>query len=139
MENIIKDIDILPAEEAQACEFKTTEEENTGKQKKLYIESYGCQMNFSDSEIVASIMKKNGFDTTSNFEQADVIFLNTCSIREKAELTVRKRLTQFNTIKKARPDLTIGVLGCMAERLKDKLLEEEKLVDVVVEIGRAHV
>ena len=132
MENIIKDIDILPAEEAQACEFKTTEEENTGKQKKLYIESYGCQMNFSDSEIVASIMKKNGFDTTSNFEQADVIFLNTCSIREKAELTVRKRLTQFNTIKKARPDLTIGVLGCMAERLKDKLLEEEKLVDVVV-------
>ncbi len=132
MENLIKDIDIIPAEEAQACDFKTTEEENTGKQKKLYIESYGCQMNFSDSEIVASIMKKNGFDTTSDYELADVIFLNTCSIREKAELTVRKRLSQFNQIKKERPEMTIGVLGCMAERLKDKLLEEEKLVDLVV-------
>ncbi|GGZ26791.1 tRNA-2-methylthio-N(6)-dimethylallyladenosine synthase [Echinicola pacifica] len=132
MENIIKDIDILPVEEAQACEYKTTVDENTGKTKKLYIESYGCQMNFSDSEIVASIMKDNGFDTTSNYEQADVIFLNTCSIREKAEQTVRKRLSQFNTIKKQNPSLTIGVLGCMAERLKDKLLEEEKLVDVVV-------
>ncbi|WP_143961656.1 tRNA (N6-isopentenyl adenosine(37)-C2)-methylthiotransferase MiaB [Litoribacter populi] len=132
MENIIKDIDIISAEEAQACDFKTTVEENTGKSKKLYIESYGCQMNFSDSEIVASIMKDNGFDTTSEFEQADVIFLNTCSIRDKAEQTVRKRLTQFNTIKKERPELTIGVLGCMAERLKEKLLEEEKLVDVVV-------
>ncbi|MDN3670129.1 tRNA (N6-isopentenyl adenosine(37)-C2)-methylthiotransferase MiaB [Echinicola jeungdonensis] len=132
MENLIKDIDIIPAEEAQACDFKTTEEQNTGKQKKLYIESYGCQMNFSDSEIVASIMKKNGFDTTSDYEVADVIFLNTCSIREKAELTVRKRLSQFNQIKKEKPEMTIGVLGCMAERLKDKLLEEEKLVDLVV-------
>jgi len=132
MENFIKDIDIIAPEEAQACDFKTTEEENTGKSKKLYIESYGCQMNFSDSEIVASIMKENGFDTTSDFEQADVIFLNTCSIREKAELTVRKRLSQFNTIKKNKPELTIGVLGCMAERLKEKLLEEEKIVDVVV-------
>ncbi|MFD2037381.1 tRNA (N6-isopentenyl adenosine(37)-C2)-methylthiotransferase MiaB [Belliella marina] len=132
MENIIKDIDIISAEEAQACDYKTTEDENTGKSKKLYIESYGCQMNFSDSEIVASIMKDNGFDTTSDFGQADVIFLNTCSIREKAELTVRKRLSQFNNIKKNKPELTIGVLGCMAERLKEKLLEEEKLVDVVV-------
>ncbi|WP_291778128.1 tRNA (N6-isopentenyl adenosine(37)-C2)-methylthiotransferase MiaB [Cecembia sp.] len=132
MENIIKDIDIISPDEAQACDFKTTEEENTGKSKKLYIESYGCQMNFSDSEIVASIMKENGFDTTSDFEQADVIFLNTCSIREKAEQTVRKRLNQFNTIKKNKPEMTIGVLGCMAERLKDKLLEEEKIVDVVV-------
>ncbi|MBW3466447.1 tRNA (N6-isopentenyl adenosine(37)-C2)-methylthiotransferase MiaB [Arthrospiribacter ruber] len=132
MENIIKDIDIIAPEEAQACDFKTTQEENTGKSKKLYIESYGCQMNFSDSEIVASIMKENGFDTTSDFEQADVIFLNTCSIREKAEQTVRKRLSQFNTIKKNKPEMTIGVLGCMAERLKDKLLEEEKIVDVVV-------
>jgi len=132
MENFIKDIDIIAPEEAQACDFKTTEEENTGKSKKLYIESYGCQMNFSDSEIVASIMKENGFDTTSDFEQADVIFLNTCSIREKAELTVRKRLSQFNTLKKNKPELTIGVLGCMAERLKEKLLEEEKIVDVVV-------
>ncbi|MHA7129150.1 tRNA (N6-isopentenyl adenosine(37)-C2)-methylthiotransferase MiaB [Algoriphagus namhaensis] len=132
MENLIKDIDILPAEEAQACDFKTTAEESTGKSKKLYIESYGCQMNFSDSEIVASIMKENGFDTTSDFEKADVIFLNTCSIRDKAEQTVRKRLSQFNTVKKQRPEMTIGVLGCMAERLKDKLLEEEKIVDVVV-------
>jgi tRNA-2-methylthio-N6-dimethylallyladenosine synthase len=132
MENYIKDIDILSPEDAQSCDYKTTEEENTGKSKKLYIESYGCQMNFSDSEIVASIMKENGFDTTSDFEQADVIFLNTCSIREKAEQTVRKRLSQFNTIKKNKPELTIGVLGCMAERLKEKLLEEEKIVDVVV-------
>ncbi|TVP52621.1 MAG: tRNA (N6-isopentenyl adenosine(37)-C2)-methylthiotransferase MiaB [Mongoliibacter sp.] len=132
MENIIKDIDIIAPEEAQACDFKTTEEENTGKSKKIYIESYGCQMNFSDSEIVASIMKESGFDTTSDFEQADVIFLNTCSIREKAEQTVRKRLSQFNTLKKNKPEMTIGVLGCMAERLKDKLLEEEKIVDVVV-------
>ncbi|MFD2202989.1 tRNA (N6-isopentenyl adenosine(37)-C2)-methylthiotransferase MiaB [Shivajiella indica] len=132
MENFIKDIDIIAPEEAQACDFKTTEEENTGKSKKLYIESYGCQMNFSDSEIVASIMKENGFDTTSDFEQADVIFLNTCSIREKAEQTVRKRLNQFNSVKKNKPELTIGVLGCMAERLKEKLLEEEKIVDVVV-------
>ncbi len=132
MENLIKDIDIISGEEAQACDFKTTQEESTGKQKKLYIESYGCQMNFSDSEIVASIMKENGFDTTSNFESADVIFLNTCSIRDKAEQTVRKRLNQFNTIKKEKPEMTIGVLGCMAERLKDKLLEEEKIVDVVV-------
>jgi len=132
MENIIKDIDIISPEIAQACDFKTTEDESTGKSKKLYIESYGCQMNFSDSEIVASIMKDNGFDTTSDFEQADVIFLNTCSIREKAEQTVRKRLSQFNSLKKSKPELTIGVLGCMAERLKEKLLEEEKIVDVVV-------
>lgn len=132
MENLIKDIDIIAPEEAQACDYKTTEEENTGKTKKLYIESYGCQMNFSDSEIVASIMKENGFDTTSDFEKADVIFLNTCSIREKAEQTVRNRLSHFNSIKRTKPELTIGVLGCMAERLKEKLLEEEKIVDVVV-------
>lgn len=130
--DLIKDIDIISAEEAQACDYKTTPDENTGKTKKLYIESYGCQMNFSDSEIVASIMKENGFDTTSDFEKADVIFLNTCSIREKAEQTVRKRLSQFNQIKKENPNLTIGVLGCMAERLKENLLSEEKIVDVVV-------
>jgi tRNA-2-methylthio-N6-dimethylallyladenosine synthase len=132
MSNLIKDIDIISGEEAQACDFKTTVDENTGKSRKLYIESYGCAMNFSDSEIVASIMKENGFDTTSDFNQADVIFLNTCSIREKAELTVRKRLTDFNKAKKNKPEMTIGVLGCMAERLKEKLLEEEKIVDVVV-------
>ncbi|MDX5339712.1 MAG: tRNA (N6-isopentenyl adenosine(37)-C2)-methylthiotransferase MiaB [Cyclobacteriaceae bacterium] len=130
--DLIKDIDIISAEEAQACDFKTTTDENTGKTKKLYIESYGCQMNFSDSEIVASIMKENGFDTTSDFQQADVVFLNTCSIREKAEQTVRNRLNHFNAVKKNKPEMTIGVLGCMAERLKEKLLEEEKIVDVVV-------
>lgn len=132
MNNLIADIDIISAEEAQACDFKTTVDENTGKTRKLYIESYGCAMNFADSEIVASIMKEGGFDTTSDFYQADVIFLNTCSIREKAEQTVRKRLTDFNRAKRNKPELTIGVLGCMAERLKEKLLEEEKIVDIVV-------
>lgn len=132
MDQLIKDIDIITGEEAQAVDYKTTVEENTGKSKKIYIESYGCQMNFSDSEIVASIMKENGYDTTSDFQQADVVFLNTCSIREKAEQTVRNRLNHFNAVKKHKPEMTIGVLGCMAERLKDKLLEEEKIVDVVV-------
>ncbi|MEM8894943.1 MAG: tRNA (N6-isopentenyl adenosine(37)-C2)-methylthiotransferase MiaB [Bacteroidota bacterium] len=131
MTELIKDIDILPAEEA-ACEtFKTTKDSNSNALKKLYIESYGCQMNFSDSEIVSSIMQKDGFDTTSSYEEADVVFINTCSIREKAELTVRKRLTQFNAIKAQKPEMKIGVLGCMAERLKAKLLEEEKIVDIV--------
>ncbi len=106
-------------------------DEKTGKTKKLYIESYGCQMNFSDSEIVTSILKREGFDTTSDINNADVIFINTCSIREKAEQTVRRRLQQFNVIKAKKPDLTVGVLGCMAERLKTKLLEEEKIVDIV--------
>src|SRR5688500_6421065 len=100
--------------------------------RKFYIESYGCQMNFSDSEIVASILSEEGFGATRNFEEADLILLNTCSIREKAEQTVRKRLTEFKKLKKSRPSTLIGVLGCMAERLKSKLLEEEKLVDIVV-------
>lgn len=129
---MIKDIDIIGEPTSESCDFRTTVEAPTGKSKKLYIESYGCQMNFSDSEIVASIMKDNGFDTTSEFEKADVILLNTCSIRDKAEQTVRKRLNQFNSLKRERPEITIGVLGCMAERIKDQLLEEEKLVDVVV-------
>ncbi len=100
--------------------------------KLFYIESYGCQMNFSDSEIVASILNKEGFGATRNFEVADLVLLNTCSIREKAEQTVRKRLTEFKKLKAARPGMLIGMLGCMAERLKSKLLEEEKLVDLVV-------
>lgn len=100
--------------------------------KLFYIESYGCQMNFSDSEIVASILNKEGFGATRNYEAADLVLLNTCSIREKAEQTVRKRLTEFKKIKDARPGMLIGMLGCMAERLKSKLLEEEKLVDIVV-------
>lgn len=132
MDNLISDIDILDKEQEEACGVKVSTDENTGKERKMYIESYGCQMNFSDSEIVTSIMKDNGFDITSDFHEADVIFLNTCSIREKAEQTVRTRLAQFNTIKKKKPEMTIGVLGCMAERLKDKLLEEEKIVDIVV-------
>lgn len=100
--------------------------------KLFYIESYGCQMNFSDSEIVASILNKEGFGATRNFEEADLVLLNTCSIREKAEQTVRKRLTEFKKIKSAKPGMLVGMLGCMAERLKSKLLEEEKLVDLVV-------
>ena len=101
--------------------------------KKMYIESYGCQMNFSDSEIVASILSNEGFNTTSKLEEADLVLVNTCSIREKAEQTVRNRLKVYNAIKKKQnPKMLVGVLGCMAERLKDKFLEEEKLVDIVV-------
>lgn len=100
--------------------------------KKLYIESYGCAMNFSDSEVVAAVLDKEGYSTTRNCEEADLILLNTCSIREKAELTVRKRLTEFKKLKQANPNLVVGVLGCMAERIKTDLLEEEKLVDIVV-------
>ena len=101
-------------------------------QKKFYIESYGCAMNFADSEIVASLLYSEGFGATKNIEEADLILLNTCSIREKAELTVRKRLTEFKKLKLARRSLLVGMLGCMAERLKSQLLEEEKLVDLVV-------
>ena len=100
--------------------------------KKFYIESYGCQMNFSDSEIVASILNDNGFGATGDYTQADLVLLNTCSIREKAEQTVRNRLHIFRQEKQHRPGMLIGILGCMAERLKNKLLEEEKLVDMVV-------
>lgn len=100
--------------------------------RRFYIESYGCQMNFADSEVIASILQEQGYGVTRNVELADLIFLNTCSIREKAELTVRKRLTEFKRLKKNNPSLLIGMLGCMAERLKTKLLEEEKLVDIVV-------
>ena len=100
--------------------------------KHFYIESYGCAMNFADSEVVASILQKNGFGATKNLEEADLIFVNTCSIREKAEVTVRKRLTEFRSLKKNKPGMLVGVLGCMAERLKEKFLQEEKLVDLVV-------
>jgi len=100
--------------------------------RKLYIESYGCQMNFSDSEIVASILTDQGFETTGDYKEADVIFINTCSIRENAEQRVRNRLKEFETAKSRKPGMIVGVLGCMAERLKSKFLEEEKLVDVVV-------
>ncbi len=99
--------------------------------KKLYLESYGCQMNFSDSEVVASILTNEGFSTTRNVDEADVILLNTCSIRENAETRVRNRLTDFKKKKEDHPELVVGILGCMAERLKKSLLEEEKLVDLV--------
>ncbi|MBT1696906.1 tRNA (N6-isopentenyl adenosine(37)-C2)-methylthiotransferase MiaB [Fulvivirgaceae bacterium PWU4] len=132
MEKLFEDIGILDNAGQENCEtFQVSKEQNTGKSRKLYIESYGCQMNFSDSEIVASILQKEGFDTTSDINTADVVFLNTCSIREKAEQTVRNRLSHINGLKKHKPELMVGVLGCMAERLKAKLLEEEKIVDLV--------
>ncbi|OIQ27967.1 MAG: tRNA (N6-isopentenyl adenosine(37)-C2)-methylthiotransferase MiaB [Bacteroidetes bacterium MedPE-SWsnd-G2] len=104
-------------------------EENS---KKLFIESYGCSMNFSDSEIVASILSEQGFNTTTQLEDADLVLVNTCSIRDKAEQTVRKRLEKYNAVKRTNPKMKVGVLGCMAERLKSKFLEEEKIVDLVV-------
>lgn len=100
--------------------------------RKFYIESYGCQMNFADSEVIASILQQSGYGATRNVEEADLVFLNTCSIREKAEQTVRKRLSEFRKLKRNNPGMLIGMLGCMAERLKNNLLEEEKLVDMVV-------
>lgn len=108
-----------------------TEDPNIYK-KKFFIESYGCAMNFSDSEIVASILQSSGFGATRNAEEADLVLINTCSIREKAEQTIRKRLTEFRKAKQQKPGMLIGILGCMAERLKANLLEEEKLVDLVV-------
>ncbi|MFZ2431415.1 MAG: tRNA (N6-isopentenyl adenosine(37)-C2)-methylthiotransferase MiaB [Lutibacter sp.] len=107
-------------------------EQIEGNSKKLYIESYGCSMNLNDSEIVASILSKQGYNTTHLLEEADLVLVNTCSIREKAEQTVRKRLEKYNAIKKINPSMKVGVLGCMAERLKAKFLEEEKIVDLVV-------
>lgn len=118
-------------EEKKQGESLILKQDNEGK-RKLYIESYGCQMNFSDSEIVASILANEGFNTTQHLEEADLVLINTCSIREKAELTVRKRLEKFNAIKRINPGMKVGVLGCMAERLKSKFLEEEKIVDMVV-------
>tara|TARA_B110000116_G_scaffold93871_1_gene81875 strand:- start:2369 stop:3937 length:1569 start_codon:yes stop_codon:yes gene_type:complete len=100
--------------------------------KKVYIESYGCQMNFADSEIVASILNDDGYKITDVLEEASLVLVNTCAIREKAELTVRKRLEYFNSLKIKKSEMTVGVLGCMAERLKHKFLEEEKIVDLVV-------
>jgi tRNA-2-methylthio-N6-dimethylallyladenosine synthase len=100
--------------------------------KLAYIESYGCQMNFADSEVVASILDRDGYQITENLQDASLVLVNTCSIREKAEQTVRKRLEYFNSIKKSKSEMTVGVLGCMAERLKHQFLEEEKIVDLVV-------
>lgn len=107
-------------------------EQNKTNTRKLFIESYGCSMNFSDSEIVASILFKEGYNTTNKLEDADLVLVNTCSIRDKAEQTIRKRLAKYNAVKRINPKMKVGVLGCMAERLKDKLLDEEKIVDLVV-------
>lgn len=115
--------------QGSVLDFPTTSSNQGGK---LFIESYGCQMNFSDSEIVASILSKEGYRTTQALEEADLVLVNTCSIREKAEQTVRNRLAHFNAVKKSNPKMKVGVLGCMAERLKAKFLEEEKIVDLVV-------
>ena len=129
----MRDLEILTETDKEALELPRTslEENNITGKRKLYIESYGCQMNFSDSEIVTSILQEEGYATTDNFENADVILLNTCAIRDNAEQKVRNRLNNFGYLKKKRPDLVVGVLGCMAERLKTKFLEEEKIVDVV--------
>ncbi|MEO6524747.1 MAG: MiaB/RimO family radical SAM methylthiotransferase [Mucilaginibacter sp.] len=116
--------------QGEALMLEILPEKNNGR--KLYIESYGCAMNFSDSEIVASILSEKGFVTTNDFNNADVVFINTCSIRENAEQRVRNRLNEFKGAKRKNPGMVVGVLGCMAERLKAKFLEEEKLVDVVV-------
>ena len=119
--------DILEDRQGEVLERNT----DTVAAKKLYIESYGCQMNFSDSEVVASIMSENGFSTTRDVEEADVVLINTCSIRDNAEKRVRKRLTEFKKKKADNPEMVVGILGCMAERLKKSLLEQEKLVDLV--------
>ena len=119
-------------EKRQGEIFIGNNKEPNALQKRFYIESYGCQMNFADSEIVASILMDCGYAATGNYQEADLVMLNTCSIREKAELTVRNRLHLFRQVKKQRQGMLIAILGCMAERLKSKLLEEEKLVDLVV-------
>jgi tRNA-2-methylthio-N6-dimethylallyladenosine synthase len=117
-------------DEGRQGEATVVGEINSGT-KKLYLESYGCQMNFSDSEVVAAIMNENGYSTTRNVDEADIVLINTCSIRDNAETRVRNRLTEFKIKKENNPDLVVGILGCMAERLKKSLLEEEKLVDIV--------
>lgn len=129
MENENKIIE--EGKQGEALMVQPAETDNSGA-KKLFLESYGCQMNFADSEIVASILSKEGFSTTTNFMEADVIFVNTCAIRENAESRVRQRLQDYKKAKKGNPNAIIGVLGCMAERLKSQFLEEEKLIDIVV-------
>lgn len=133
MSIVAESLKILSQEEKENVEVaKISEDENSSLTRKLYIESYGCQMNFADSDIVISILRQEGFATTSVKEDAELILLNTCAIRDNAEQKVRNRLVALSPLKKKRPDLKIGILGCMAERLKTKLLEEEKMVDMVV-------
>ncbi len=129
---LISELIILQSEDKQAIDQpRTSEDERAVGKKRLYIESYGCQMNFADSEIVAAVMRNAGFATTSSADDADVIFLNTCAIRDNAEQKVRNRLKHLTGLKRQKPELLVGMLGCMAERLKTKLLEEEKVVDIV--------
>ena len=118
-------------DESRQGEATIIKGDNSPKKKKMYIENYGCQMNFSDSEIVASILTKDGYETTSEEKEADLILVNTCSIRENAETRVMRRLGHFKQTKKQKPGLVIGVLGCMAERMRETILEKEKLVDIV--------
>lgn len=132
METLVTTANKSHDEKLQGESFSPKQTDKELFRKSFYIESYGCAMNFADSEVVASILQNNGFGATKNFEEADLIFINTCSIREKAETTVRKRLTEFKKLKRSNPGMLIGVLGCMAERLKEKFLQEEKLVDLVV-------
>jgi tRNA-2-methylthio-N6-dimethylallyladenosine synthase len=126
-----ENIDIKTIDESRQGEALNGIIPDFPSEKKLFLESYGCAMNFADSEVVASILAKQGYSTTTNCEEADVIFMNTCSIRDNAEQRVRKRLTEFKKLKQENPELIVGMLGCMAERLKKDLLEEEKLVDIV--------
>ncbi len=129
---LISELTILqPADKENVELLRTSEDEVAVGKKRLYIESYGCQMNFADSEIVAAVMRNAGFATTSSADEADLIFLNTCAIRDNAEQKVRNRLKHLNALKRQKPELLVGMLGCMAERLKTKLLEEEKVVDIV--------
>lgn len=132
MKGIISDIGFIEEQEKTSETVLISKEKKEQLGKKIYIESYGCQMNFSDSEIVSSIMEKEGYTITNDINNASIAFINTCSIREKAELTIRKRLEFFNLLKHQKSGFKVGVLGCMAERLKEKLLEEEKIVDLVV-------
>jgi len=129
----MQELKVLSVEEKLNLDIPRISKEVVGAefQKKVYLESYGCQMNFADSEVVTAILIDHGFGTTSNINEADAILLNTCAIRDNAELKIRNRLKGFSELKRKNPSLTIGVLGCMAERLKIKLIEEEKLVDLV--------
>ena len=133
MSIVAESLKIITEEEKETLDLaKISENERSDNKRKLYIESYGCQMNFSDSEIVASILREHGFATTSEVAEAELVLLNTCAIRDNAEQKVRNRLTHLTALKKKNPLMKVGVLGCMAERLKTKLIEEEKIVDMVV-------
>ena len=130
----MQDLKVLTKEEKEGLDIPRISEDQVSESsfgKKVYIESYGCQMNFADSEVVTSILQDKGYVTTSNLKEANTILLNTCAIRENAEQKIRHRLQVFTHLKAKNPALTVGILGCMAERLKTKLIDEEKIVDLV--------